>query len=66
MFYYSGHALQFEGVNYLTPVDFRELTDEQDLRRKIRVDDIVADLQRARSLRILVLDSRRNNPLAVR
>lgn len=64
MFYYSGHALQFEGVNYLTPVDFRELTDEQDLRRMIRVDDIVADLQRARSLRILVLDSCRSNPLA--
>ena len=64
MFYYSGHALQFEGVNYLTPVDFGELTDEQDLRRMIRVDEIVADLQRARSLRMLVLDSCRSNPLA--
>ena len=64
MFYYSGHALQFDGVNYLTPVDFRELTDEQDLRRMIRVDEIVANLERARSLRILVLDSCRSNPLA--
>lgn len=64
MFYYSGHALQFEGINYLTPVDFKNLTDEQDLHRMIRVDDIVADLQRARSLRILVLDSCRSNPLA--
>lgn len=64
MFYYSGHALQFEGINYLTPIDFIKLTDEQDLHRMIRVDDIVADLQRARSLRILVLDSCRSNPLA--
>jgi Caspase domain len=34
------------------------------LRLLARVDDIVADLQRARNLRILVLDSCRDNPLA--
>jgi uncharacterized membrane protein len=63
MFYYSGHALQFGGVNYLAPVDAK-LADEADLRRMVRVDDIVADLQQARKLRILVLDSCRDNPLA--
>src|SRR5262249_40754861 len=63
MFYYSGHALQFNGVNYLAPVDAK-LTDEADLRRLARVDDIVADLQQAKNLRILVLDSCRDNPLA--
>lgn len=63
MFYYSGHALQFAGVNYLAPVDAK-LTDEADLRRMVRVDEIVSDLQQARNLRILVLDSCRNNPLA--
>jgi caspase domain-containing protein len=63
MFYYSGHALQFAGINYLAPVD-AQLTDTADLRRMVRVDDLVADLQRAKNLRILVLDSCRNNPLA--
>jgi hypothetical protein len=63
LFYYSGHALQFGGINYLAPVDAR-LTDEADLRLLARVDDIVADLQRAKNLRILVLDSCRDNPLA--
>jgi hypothetical protein len=63
MFYYSGHALQFAGVNYLVPVD-AELHDEADLRRMARVDDVVADLQQAKNLRILVLDSCRDNPLA--
>src|SRR5215468_5500367 len=63
MFYYSGHALQFNGVNYLAPVDAK-LTDEADLRRLARVDDIVADLQQAKNLRVLVLDSCRDNPLA--
>ena len=63
MFYYSGHALQFAGVNYLAPID-AQLSDEADLRRMVRVDEIVADLQQAKTLRILVLDSCRNNPLA--
>jgi formylglycine-generating enzyme required for sulfatase activity len=63
VFYYSGHAMQFAGVNYLVPIDAK-LTDEADLRRLARVDEIVADLQQAKNLRILVLDSCRNNPLA--
>jgi len=63
MFYYSGHALQFEGINYLMPVD-AQLNDEADLRRMVRLDDVVADMQQAKSLRILVLDSCRDNPLA--
>jgi Caspase domain len=63
IFYYSGHAMQFAGVNYLMPIDAR-LTDEADLRRMTRVDDIVADLQQAKNLRILVLDACRDNPLA--
>ena len=63
MFYYSGHAMQFGGVNYLAPVD-ANLHDEADLRRMMRVDDVVADLSQAKNLRILVLDSCRDNPLA--
>ncbi|MCK1359324.1 caspase family protein [Bradyrhizobium sp. 199] len=63
IFYYSGHAMQYNGVNYLMPVD-AALTDEADLKRFVRVDDIVNDLQQAKNLRILVLDSCRDNPLA--
>jgi hypothetical protein len=61
--YYSGHAMQFGGSNYLMPVD-ATLHDEVDMRRLVRVDDIVADLKQAKNLRILVLDSCRDNPLA--
>ena len=63
MFYYSGHAMQYNGINYLMPIDAR-LTDEADLRRMARVDDLVADLQQAKNLRILVLDACRDNPFA--
>lgn len=63
LLYYSGHALQFGGVNYLAPID-TQLTDVADLRRLVRLDDIVADLQQAKNLRILVLDACRDNPFA--
>ena len=63
LFYYSGHALQFAGVNYLVPVD-AVVRDEMDLRRLTRADEILADLQQAKNLRILVLDACRDNPFA--
>jgi uncharacterized caspase-like protein len=63
IFYYSGHAIQYAATNYLLPVD-AEIKDAADLRRLAKVDDIVADLQQAKDLRILVLDSCRDNPLA--
>ncbi|MEP6836511.1 MAG: caspase family protein [Bradyrhizobium sp.] len=63
LFYYSGHAMQFNGVNYLMPIDAK-LDDEADLKRFTRVDDIMNDLQQAKNLKILVLDSCRDNPLA--
>jgi uncharacterized caspase-like protein len=43
LFYYSGHALQFGGVNYLAPIDTK-LMDEADLHRLVRLDEIVNDL----------------------
>ncbi|MBV9562470.1 MAG: SUMF1/EgtB/PvdO family nonheme iron enzyme [Bradyrhizobium sp.] len=63
LFYYSGHAFQFNGINYLAPVDAK-LIDDLDLRRMTRVDEIVSYLQSAKNLRILILDSCRNNPFA--
>lgn len=63
LFYYSGHAMQFAGINYLMPVDAK-LTDEADLRLMARMDDIVSDLRQAKNLRVLVLDACRDNPLA--
>jgi formylglycine-generating enzyme required for sulfatase activity len=63
VFYYSGHAMQFNGVNYLMPVDAR-LDDEADLYRFTKVDDVLGYLQQVKALKILVLDSCRDNPLA--
>lgn len=62
LFYYAGHAMQHQGVNYLMPVD-ANLTNAAGLRRMTRLNDIVADVKRAKALRIMVLDACRDNPL---
>jgi tetratricopeptide (TPR) repeat protein len=63
LFYYAGHAMQFEGVNYLMPVDAR-LADETDVPYEMaKLDDVVADMARMNGVRIAVLDACRNNPL---
>ena len=62
LFYYAGHAMQHQGVNYLMPVD-ANLTSAAGLRRMTRLNDIVSDVKRAKALRIMVIDACRDNPL---
>jgi uncharacterized caspase-like protein len=55
--------MQYEGVNYMMPVDAR-LADEADLPYEMsKLDDILADMNRVSGVRIAVLDACRNNPL---
>lgn len=63
LFYYAGHGLQYQGANYLLPVD-ASLQSAASLRRLTRLNDIVSDVRRAKALRILMLDACRDNPLA--
>lgn len=58
--YYAGHGLQHQGINYLIPVD-ASLTDETDLRKLIKLQDVIADLQAASKIRILIVDACRDN-----
>ena len=63
VFYYSGHVMQFANISYLIPIDVK-LTEEADLRHMTPIDDIINDLQHAKTLAIMVLDSCRDNPIA--
>ncbi len=66
LFYYTGHGMQFEGKNYLMPVD-AELQDELSMRYEMTaIDDVKAALQLSPGVKIMVLDACRNNPLAER
>jgi uncharacterized caspase-like protein len=61
--YYAGHAAQFEGENYLIPVE-AQIRDTLDLRiQTVDLGTIMASLKAAgNSLNIVILDSCRNNP----
>jgi hypothetical protein len=65
LFYYAGHALQHQAVNYLMPID-ANLQNAAGLRRLTKLNDIVSDVKRAKTLRILIVDACRDNPLAER
>ena len=66
LFYYAGHAMQYQGTNYLMPVDAR-LENEFSIRfQMVSLDDVRAAIDRANGVKIMILDACRNNPLAER
>ena len=61
--FYAGHGIEMDGVNYLVPVDAR-LERDVDVRfETVTVDDLLVSTTGG-SLRLLILDACRNNPLA--
>ncbi|MET0678230.1 MAG: caspase family protein [Bradyrhizobium sp.] len=63
LFFYAGHALQYQGRNYLMPTD-AEVEDEVSLRYQMMlIDDVRAALDRASGVKIMILDACRNNPV---
>ena len=61
--FYAGHGIEMDGVNYLVPVDAR-LERDLDVRfETVTVDDLLVSTTGA-SLRLVILDACRNNPLA--
>jgi uncharacterized caspase-like protein len=66
LFFYAGHGMQHRGNNYLMPVDAK-LEDEFNLNFELtRLDDVLFGLERARGVKVLILDACRNNPLLER
>lgn len=63
LFYYAGHGVQANGVNYLIPAD-ADISGETFLKTKsLSVQSVLDELQRARnSLNIIILDACRDNP----
>lgn len=62
MFYFAGHGFQFNGENYLVPVEAK-IEDEVGVQYETtRLNDVVTALNYARGVKIMVLDACRNNP----
>ena len=63
-FYYAGHGIQVNGLNYMMPVDAR-LADELDVHAEtIELNDVLKHMERQAKTNIVILDACRNNPLA--
>jgi len=63
VFFYSGHAFQMNGVNYLVPVG-ADLTSRETIRTEMwSLDGIIARLQDRRRQTLVFLDACRDDPL---
>ncbi|MFK5980243.1 MAG: caspase family protein [Rhizobiaceae bacterium] len=60
--YYAGHGIEFAGVNYLIPTDIEANDRNEIVANSVSLDDILLSVDRARQLRIVILDSCRNDP----
>ena len=61
--FYAGHGIEMDGVNYVVPVDARLERDVDVRYETVTLDDLLMSTAGA-SLRLVVLDACRNNPLA--
>ncbi len=60
--YYSGHGLEVNGTNYLVPVDARISSDRDVQFAAVPLDQVMASVEGAKKLKLILLDACRNNP----
>jgi uncharacterized caspase-like protein len=65
LFYFSGHGVQVNGLNYLIPIDAR-ISRESDIKyQSVQVDWVLDRMRDAgNELNVIILDACRNNPYA--
>ncbi|WP_158623137.1 caspase family protein [Pseudorhodobacter sp. E13] len=63
VFFYSGHAFQMNGSNYLVPVDAKLSSREAIQQETWNLDGIIARLQDRRRQTLIFLDACRNDPV---
>lgn len=62
--YYAGHGIQVRDMNYMIPVDAKLATEIDAEDEAVSLDRIVAALEPAKRLRLVILDACRDNPFA--
>lgn len=64
LFYFAGHGIQFESVNYLVPDDAQLRSETRLKQETIALQDIITSVERRAAITLVFLDACRNNPLA--
>lgn len=62
--YYAGHGMEIAGKNYLVPTDAVLETDRDVPNEAVSLDSLMASIDGARQLKMVLLDACRNNPFA--
>ena len=62
--YYSGHGMEVNGTNYLIPVEAKFATDRDVQVEAVSLDQVMASVEGAKKLKLILLDACRNNPFA--
>jgi tetratricopeptide (TPR) repeat protein len=62
--YYAGHGFEIGGVNYLVPVDAKLAADKDAETEAVALEQVIAAVDGARKLRLVMLDACRDNPFA--
>ncbi len=63
LIYFAGHGIEVQGENFLIPVDARVQSNRDVQRQSVSLRQMLAAVERARKMRIVILDSCRDNPL---
>ncbi len=64
LFYFSGHAVQYRGKNYLLPINEDLKHSDEIPSSSLDVDFVLAKMESAKNdLNIVILDACRNNPI---
>lgn len=64
MIYYAGHGMEVAGTNYLIPIDARIVADRDIGFEAVPLDQVRNVVNRAKRLRLIILDACRDNPFA--
>lgn len=62
--YYAGHGMEVGGINYLIPTDAKIAADRDIGFEAIPLEQVLNAAERAKKLRLIILDACRDNPFA--
>jgi hypothetical protein len=62
LIYFAGHAIEVSGENFFLPVDAAVASNRDVQARSLTLRDFLGAVDRARKMRIVILDSCRDNP----
>lgn len=62
LIYFAGHGVEVQGENFLIPVDAQVTSNSDIQRQSVSLKDFLGAVDLARKMRIVILDSCRDNP----